>query len=546
MQTPHIHLCNLHASYPAFNDTILGLDATLQELGFKTSIDNVLNTHQQTINIVFGAHKMRLEDALLKNKHLITYNLEQINTDVPWMRQPYFHFMKHTQVWDYHAHNVQKLQQSGIKHARLMPIAYNKFLEDMPKSQADLPKDIDILFYGLLNQRRIDMINQLINAGLKVVCTSNGPWSLDERNALIERSKIVLNLHYYETQPIFEMARCIVPISKHTTVISERLAQSIIEPHLENCAIWTPPEALVQTCLNWLNATPQAHEIQQTQALKAIQAVPLKPLLEENLTHYLQTNYTSKANKTSISKTTDLTEVTEVTEVTEQNSKDLTHVPKKMQIGSGKSWKFDQFNIDIDARWKPDYVFDLNQAFPFEQPIQTWRFGEITLPKGHFNYILSEHVFEHVHNLVNAMQTCLDLLSDGGILEVEVPYDLSYGAWQDPTHVRAFNENSWLYYTEWYWYLGWENWRFDMIAHNFILNDYGHQLLAENNNNFEAIRRVPRTIDSFRVQLRKRAVTQEEKQKYAYLYPNDGFASDITNNTNANQANIEKDIEALV
>jgi len=43
------------------------------------------------------------------------------------------------------------------------------------------------------------------------------------------------------------------------------------------------------------------------------------------------------------------------------------------------------------------------------------------------------------------MTNCLKLLRVGGVFKILVPYDLSYGAWQDPTHIRAFNERSWLY-----------------------------------------------------------------------------------------------------
>ncbi|MBX9715374.1 MAG: hypothetical protein K2X42_02135, partial [Burkholderiaceae bacterium] len=41
-------------------------------------------------------------------------------------------------------------------------------------------------------------------------------------------------------------------------------------------------------------------------------------------------------------------------------------------------------------------------------------------------------------------------------------------AWQDPTHVRAMNENSWIYYIEWFWYLGWFEHRFEMIGSSYL------------------------------------------------------------------------------
>jgi hypothetical protein len=54
-----------------------------------------------------------------------------------------------------------------------------------------------------------------------------------------------------------------------------------------------------------------------------------------------------------------------------------------------------------------------------------------------------------VRDLPQLMGNFLNLLVEEGELEIVVPYDLSLGAWQDPTHVRAFNENSWRYYCDW-------------------------------------------------------------------------------------------------
>jgi hypothetical protein len=95
-------------------------------------------------------------------------------------------------------------------------------------------------------------------------------------------------------------------------------------------------------------------------------------------------------------------------------------------------------------------------------------------------------------------------------LHVTVPYDLSYGAWQDPTHVHAFNERSWLYYCEWYWYLGWSESRFDLISQKFVRSPAGNAL-AEKGMLEEEIRRTPRAIDEMQVVLRKRRLNDDER-----------------------------------
>ena len=92
-----------------------------------------------------------------------------------------------------------------------------------------------------------------------------------------------------------------------------------------------------------------------------------------------------------------------------------------------------------------------------------------------------------------------------------MPYDLSWGAWQDPTHVRAFNERSWLYYTDWFWYLGWTEDRFDLVQFELVLSPVGEELKKQQVKNEDLVRH-PRAVDQLRVTLRKRPLTAEEKR----------------------------------
>ena len=71
-------------------------------------------------------------------------------------------------------------------------------------------------------------------------------------------------------------------------------------------------------------------------------------------------------------------------------------------------------------------------------------------------------MLEHVPDLASLMGNCLRLLKTGGEFQIEVPYEHAPSAWQDPTHVRAMNDNSWIYDTEWFWYLGWFEHRFEL------------------------------------------------------------------------------------
>jgi hypothetical protein len=153
-----------------------------------------------------------------------------------------------------------------------------------------------------------------------------------------------------------------------------------------------------------------------------------------------------------------------------------------LNLGSGKDYRQDCVNADIRSDVGADWVIDICK--PITEPVS-------------FQTILANDVLEHLPDLVGAMTNCRDMLVMGGDMHIHVPYDLSYGAWQDPTHVRAFNEKSWLYYTDWAWYLGWKDTKFTLVHLEYKLSDFGKSLPMEE------LTRTPRAIDSMYVVLQK-------------------------------------------
>jgi hypothetical protein len=177
-------------------------------------------------------------------------------------------------------------------------------------------------------------------------------------------------------------------------------------------------------------------------------------------------------------------------------------LPKRINLGSGKDFREDYLNIDINKKWNPDLYIDFGKEFPDNWTFNTNRFGRYTIDYGYFEKIVANDVLEHVPNLIQCMTNCLNLLAVGGTMEILVPYDLSYGAWQDPTHVRAFNERSWLYYTDWYWYIGWGRERFELTRLEYVTSPYGAELISRGVV-LEDVARTPRAVDSMKVELTK-------------------------------------------
>ena len=171
----------------------------------------------------------------------------------------------------------------------------------------------------------------------------------------------------------------------------------------------------------------------------------------------------------------------------------------KLNLGSGKDWRKDCINADIQPEKKPDWVLDITKV-PWGDVIDT-RLGRFAVEKGMVTEIIANDVLEHIPDLVTAMTNCRDLLKRGGEMHIHVPYDLSLGAWQDPTHVRAFNENSFLYYTDWHWYLNWEE-KFTCTQLGIELSDLGDEM-REQKVPTEPVIRTPRAVDALQVILRK-------------------------------------------
>ena len=194
-------------------------------------------------------------------------------------------------------------------------------------------------------------------------------------------------------------------------------------------------------------------------------------------------------------------------------------IPKALNLGSGKDFRDDCINVDVLERWSPDIVADLGAPFPGEdQGFRTERFGLVRLEPASIDRILAIDLLEHVPDVGLLMRSCLDLLRPDGVLQALVPYDLSFGAWQDPTHVRAFNERSWLYYTDWFWYMGWTEARFELDKLEYGLSDIGHELHAAGTDG-PTLLRTPRAVDSMSVELRKVGLTAADRAALARHVP---------------------------
>lgn len=424
--------------------------------------------------IVFGAHL--LQDAPPWPSTAIIYNTEH-NASAA-MRPDYLDLLRRHIVWDYSADNAAALAARLGKPVLHVPLGYTPELATIQAAD----EDIDVLFYGSLNDRRQRVLADLAAAGLRV----EAPFGLygAARDALIARAKIVLNVHFY-VPGHFEVIRVGHLMANRKAVVTELNPGETIDPDLAPGLACVPYDDLVP-------------------AIRALIADP------DRRARLAAAGHTSFAARDAAAILAQAIASSWNMPPPIPPAPPIPRLPGRIVIGSGKSFDPEALNIDLDPRWHPDIATDITQPDLFERTFETTRFGALSLPRDHFEAITVSHVLEHLHDLVTAMTNCLALLAPGGLMHIAVPYDLSYGAWQDPTHVRAFNERSWWYYCDWYWYLGWTDSRFDLIAQDFIASPIGETLRTRGTPEDEILR-TPRAIDEIRVVLRKRTLTAAER-----------------------------------
>lgn len=89
-------------------------------------------------------------------------------------------------------------------------------------------------------------------------------------------------------------------------------------------------------------------------------------------------------------------------------------------------------NINIDLE-DGDIKHDLNDGIP--------------LPDNSVGVIYASHILEHLYDKNKIMKEIHRVLVDGGWAFIQVPSTDGRGAFQDPTHVSYWNQNSFWYYT---------------------------------------------------------------------------------------------------
>ncbi len=394
---------------------------------------------EDAVNFVFGAH-LGFPPEWARRSPCVFVNLEQLGEGGAQIDPAYLQLLRSGAVVDYDVANVAAYATDPLD-VPLVPFLHAPYLHD-PHALPLEERPIDLLFFGSLNERRKAFIDRVEACGVQVA-SFDFPLYGAERDHFLGQAKAVLNCHYYESAR-FEQARAFHCLSMGTPVISERTARTLPPAGFESSVFWLDDAAAVErffrhefkTAAYYAQARDQLDRFARQDCLEAY-----ADLLAFAVGYAQMTKRRQPAGPWR---------------------------PTRMNLGSGKDYKPGWLNVDILERAEPDVVVDLGRPVAFPLALAGCRGGEVRLEAGTFDSVYANNVLEHVPDLPQLMTNVLALLKLGGEFEIEVPYEHAATAWQDPTHLRALNEQSWLYYTDWFWYLGWFEHRFDLTAFQWL------------------------------------------------------------------------------
>ncbi len=267
-------IVNIYFSNAVFRDIAESLSETLQEKRIVSVVTHKLDADNRNLWILLGANE--LPPSTLLPPNYIIYQLEQICLkNNKWLTDKYIDLMRKAKsVWDYSRKNIFTLSQYGIT-AQYMPINYSKCVKKIDNYvDSNVEKDIDILFMGSINPRRLDILERLKFKGYNVMMADGGVWG-DDRVQLLKRSKCVLNIHFYSEESPLEMARLSVLLANKCFIISEFGGDNSLEKDLVKGVAFCYYKDLIKTCDKYL--APGMEQKRQDIANKGFSVFSNKP-----------------------------------------------------------------------------------------------------------------------------------------------------------------------------------------------------------------------------------------------------------------------------
>jgi len=127
------------------------------------------------------------------------------------------------EIWTFSTYNIELLNKHNIFKTKYIKMeAWDEYKEKLISYNINNTYDYDVCVVGWMNRRRENIVNQISSKGIKVkIIGYNNELFGEERDKIIRKSKILLNIHFSDKMFCFEQIRCFPFMSVGHTIVSE-------------------------------------------------------------------------------------------------------------------------------------------------------------------------------------------------------------------------------------------------------------------------------------------------------------------------------------
>lgn len=257
-----------------FHDLADALVHALRDLGSPARLVRGLPEQSDAETLVLGTNLLAADTRLADRLHrdAILYNLEQIEPGSPWCGPGLVGLLARHRVVDYSRQNIARLGELGLHDIGLLEVGHHPVLE---RIDHDPDQPIDVLFYGSLNERRSEILHALDRRGMRVH-HAFGVYGA-ARDALIAKSKVVLNLHHFEAK-VFEIVRVSYLLANGCLVVSETGGDAELEAPYREALAFADYDELVDVCERFVG-NAAARSAVAARGREIMRARPQAPML---------------------------------------------------------------------------------------------------------------------------------------------------------------------------------------------------------------------------------------------------------------------------
>jgi hypothetical protein len=230
-----------YVNYAPFLGVARAMSFALRRLGYEVRLTGNEFLRDAT-NMVFGAHHLAADLAADLPPDTILYNTEQLRPDGALV-EALHPFTSRFAVWEPDLGNVEAWRALGLGgRVRYLQPGY---VPESSTVDVTTPTDIDVLFFGKVNPRRMVVLDGVVRAGIRLH-VADGIY-LADRDALVARAKIVLNVHAADDSSL-EMARVAYALANRRALVTELGRGARLDADLSDGVLAGPTSALADLC----------------------------------------------------------------------------------------------------------------------------------------------------------------------------------------------------------------------------------------------------------------------------------------------------------